>query len=198
MLAPMATPVARTCSTARRLMTGRLPGSPRQTGHVSVFGGASWTSVEQPQNIFDTVRSWTCISTPMTASKRVAARVAIALIVRDGASTAGEPGGGRRSADGSDETFDAYEGFSEILEARRIRGPDVALTRRPERPPRDHGDLLLEQQPLAELLARESGAGDARERVERAARLERGEPDPVESLDQHPSPAVVLADHASD
>ena len=36
--APIAAPVARTSSTARRFMTGRAPGRPRQTGQVWVFG----------------------------------------------------------------------------------------------------------------------------------------------------------------
>ena len=64
----MAMPVARTSSTARRLMTGSVPGRPRQTGQVREFGGASSMSVEQPQNIFEAVLSWTWISMPMTAS----------------------------------------------------------------------------------------------------------------------------------
>ncbi len=71
--APMARPVASTCSTARRLMTGSDPGSPRHTGHVSVLGAAPRTSVEQPQNIFEEVLSWTWISTPMTTSYLVVA-----------------------------------------------------------------------------------------------------------------------------
>ena len=33
-----------------------------------MFGGAPSYAVEQPQNIFETVRSWQCTSTPMTAS----------------------------------------------------------------------------------------------------------------------------------
>jgi len=40
-------------------MTGSAPGSPRQTGQVFEFGAAPLTSVEQLQNIFDAVRSWT-------------------------------------------------------------------------------------------------------------------------------------------
>ena len=38
--ASIASPVARTCSTARRLITGSVPGRPRQTGQTWVFGGA--------------------------------------------------------------------------------------------------------------------------------------------------------------
>ena len=67
-VAPMATPVARTCSTALRLMTGSVPGRPRQTGRRGVFGGASAYVFEQPQNIFEAVFSWQWTSIPMTAS----------------------------------------------------------------------------------------------------------------------------------
>ena len=67
-LASMARPVARTCSTARRLMTGSAPGRPRQTGQTCVFGAASSWAVEQAQNIFEAVRSWQWTSMPMTAS----------------------------------------------------------------------------------------------------------------------------------
>ena len=64
----MARPVARTSSTARLLMTGSAPGRPRQTGQTWVFGGAPSYAVEQPQNIFEAVRSWQWTSMPMTAS----------------------------------------------------------------------------------------------------------------------------------
>jgi hypothetical protein len=43
-------------STARRLMTGSVPGMPWQTGQVWVLGGAP-KAVEQPQNILVRVRS---------------------------------------------------------------------------------------------------------------------------------------------
>src|SRR5580692_7755942 len=52
---------------ARALATGKLPGSPRQTGHVRVFGGSPKDS-SQPQNIFVAVASCTWISRPMTGS----------------------------------------------------------------------------------------------------------------------------------
>ena len=64
----MATPAASTSRTASRLMTGIAPGSPRQTGQVCELGGAPSRSLEQPQNIFEAVRSCTWISMPMTAS----------------------------------------------------------------------------------------------------------------------------------
>ena len=67
-MASMARPVASTCRTAARLMTGRAPGRPRQTGQVRAFGAVSAASLEQPQNILEAVRSWTWISMPMTAS----------------------------------------------------------------------------------------------------------------------------------
>jgi hypothetical protein len=54
-------------SIAARLATGRLPGSPRHTGQVWVFGSAP-KSVGQPQNIFVAVPSSTCVSSPITGS----------------------------------------------------------------------------------------------------------------------------------
>src|SRR5437588_4359163 len=63
--------VRSTCSTAARFGTGRLPGSPRQTGQHWVFGGAP-NAVLQPQNILLAVKSSACTSMPITASYRVA------------------------------------------------------------------------------------------------------------------------------
>ena len=45
-------------STARLFNTGSVPGNPRQTGHVFVLGGSP-NCVEQLQNIFVLVKSWT-------------------------------------------------------------------------------------------------------------------------------------------
>src|SRR5262245_39657052 len=56
-------------SIAARLATGRLPGRPRQTGQICVFGSAP-KSVGQPQNILVRVPSSTCVSKPMTGSNR--------------------------------------------------------------------------------------------------------------------------------
>ena len=55
-------------SIAFRFGTGSAPGSPRHTGHTSVFGGAPNQRALQPQNIFDAVASSTCVSIPMTSS----------------------------------------------------------------------------------------------------------------------------------
>src|SRR5437763_13516480 len=52
---------------ASSLATGRTPGRPRQTGHTWVLGGAP-NSLTQPHHIFDLVLSWTCVSSPITAS----------------------------------------------------------------------------------------------------------------------------------
>ena len=54
-------------STARRFRTGSAPGSPRQTGQTWVFGAAPNAAL-QPQKIFDAVRSWAWISSPITGS----------------------------------------------------------------------------------------------------------------------------------
>ena len=53
--------------TAWAFATGRLPGRPRQTGQVCVFGGSPKDS-SQPQNIFVRVFSCTWISRPITGS----------------------------------------------------------------------------------------------------------------------------------
>jgi hypothetical protein len=45
-------------SIAALLMTGRAPGSPRQTGQVCVFGGALEYSAEQEQYILLLVKTW--------------------------------------------------------------------------------------------------------------------------------------------
>src|SRR5580658_2463049 len=54
-------------SSARPFNTGSAPGSPRQTGHTFVLGGAP-NPVAQPQKIFVRVLSWTCTSRPITGS----------------------------------------------------------------------------------------------------------------------------------
>lgn len=54
-------------STALRFSTGKAPGRPRHTGQTLVFGGLP-NRVEQEQKIFDTVKSWTCTSRPITGS----------------------------------------------------------------------------------------------------------------------------------
>ena len=66
-----AMPVSITSSTARRLITGSVPGMPRQIGQTRVFGSSCWPSgadVGQLQNIFDSVFSWAWTSMPMTVS----------------------------------------------------------------------------------------------------------------------------------
>ncbi len=59
-------------SIAVAFTTGRLPGSPRSTGVVSVFGAASWFSLfagfGASLNIFVLVESSTWISRPITGS----------------------------------------------------------------------------------------------------------------------------------
>src|SRR5262245_27353296 len=55
-------------STAAWLITGRVPGIPRQTGQTWVFGGASKQAALQPQNILLCVRTWACTSSPITGS----------------------------------------------------------------------------------------------------------------------------------
>ena len=61
-----------TDSTPLAFITGSAPGRPRQTGQTWVFGSAP-NSVGQPQNILVCVPSSTCVSRPMTGSKRAMA-----------------------------------------------------------------------------------------------------------------------------
>ena len=64
-------------STALRLMTGRTPGSAMQTGQTWVLGASLAYDAPQPQNIFRSVRSCTCTSSPMTVSYAVAGVVVV-------------------------------------------------------------------------------------------------------------------------
>ena len=63
-------------SIATSLGTGSEPGRPRQTGQTWVLGSAP-NVVGQPQNIFDTVPSSTCVSSPITGSYRLATSAAL-------------------------------------------------------------------------------------------------------------------------
>ena len=54
-------------STTFWFKTGNAPGIPRHTGQTLVFGGAP-NLLEQPQKIFESVRSWTWTSSPITGS----------------------------------------------------------------------------------------------------------------------------------
>ena len=59
-----------------------------------------------------------------------------------------------------------------MLVAGGERGTDVALAGRPEGAARDDRDLVLVEQPLAELLAAQAGAGNPRKGVETNHRLQ--------------------------
>jgi hypothetical protein len=67
-----ASPMRIVASIAARFATGSAPGRPRQTGQTWVLGSAP-KSVGQPQNILVLVPSSTCVSRPMTGSKRATA-----------------------------------------------------------------------------------------------------------------------------
>ncbi len=62
-----ASPIISPKCTASALVTGSVPGWPRQIGQVCVFGSSPNDSA-QPQNIFVRVLSWQWISRPMTGS----------------------------------------------------------------------------------------------------------------------------------
>ena len=66
-VAPTATPNAIARSTAPRLGTGSTPGSAMSTADACVLGPAP-KAVAAPENIFDTVDNWACVSSPMTVS----------------------------------------------------------------------------------------------------------------------------------
>src|SRR6059036_2356828 len=60
-------PVSAVSRSASSFATGSTPGKPRQTGQTLVLGGApNWFA--HPHHILDLVLSWTCVSSPITAS----------------------------------------------------------------------------------------------------------------------------------
>ena len=67
MVQPRASAARTARSTAPLFSTGSAPGRPRHTGQTCVFGFAPNAAL-QPQKIFDAVRSWAWISSPMTGS----------------------------------------------------------------------------------------------------------------------------------
>src|ERR1700723_746787 len=67
-------------STTLRFSTGKAPGRPRQTGQTLVLGGSP-KRVEQEQKIFDTVKSWTCTSKPITGSYLARAATEVSGVV---------------------------------------------------------------------------------------------------------------------
>ena len=71
---PSAIPIIKPKWIASAFVTGKLPGSARQTGQVCVLGGSPKLS-GQPQNILVFVASWTWISSPMTVSYSMALMV---------------------------------------------------------------------------------------------------------------------------
>ena len=64
---PSAMPIISPKCTASALVTGSVPGRPRQTGQVRVLGSSPKDS-SQPQNILVRVASCTWISSPITGS----------------------------------------------------------------------------------------------------------------------------------
>src|SRR5260370_2068214 len=61
--------VLREASTAALLITGRVPGRPRQLSHRLEFGGSASRPTAQPQNILLRVVGCTCTSMPITTSQ---------------------------------------------------------------------------------------------------------------------------------
>jgi hypothetical protein len=61
----VASPARMAYSTTFLFSTGKAPGNPRQTGQVWEFGSEP-NFVEQPQKIFELVRSWAWTSSPIT------------------------------------------------------------------------------------------------------------------------------------
>ena len=62
-----ASPKRTAYATASRFATGSTPGSAMSTAHACVLGAAP-NAVAAPENIFDFVESWACVSSPMTVS----------------------------------------------------------------------------------------------------------------------------------
>ena len=93
------------------------------------------------------------------------------------------------------EPPDPHQRLLELLVGGRVAHADVARARRPERAARDDRDPLLGRAG-ARRTRRWSSPVELipRERIERAARLERRQAQRVEAVDQQPAPAVVLGD----
>src|ERR1700676_1234143 len=66
-------------STARRFKPGKVPGSPRHTGHTLLLG-ASPNRFAHPQKILLFVSSCTCTSSPITGSYFASTSDAIAAV----------------------------------------------------------------------------------------------------------------------
>ncbi len=90
------------------------------------------------------------------------------------------------------EPADALERFFDLLVGGGVAGADVAGAAGPEGGARHHRHLLLPQQALGEVFVGEAGAADGGEGVEGALRLEAGEAQPVEPVDDEAAAAVVL------
>src|SRR5207247_532293 len=93
------------------------------------------------------------------------------------------------------EARDAFARLFDLLEARRVTGAHVPSSPLAEGAAGYRHDLLLEQEPLRELLVVHSRRRDVGEAIERAARLEAVEAEVVEALEHHFAAPVVLADH---
>src|SRR5213082_422882 len=98
-LQPKALPALMAISTAPRFNAGSAPGSPRQTAHTCVLAAAP-NCVEQPQKIFERVRSWAWTSRPITGSKSAIGISAALQHRRQGAL-----GGFRRSGETQERLF---------------------------------------------------------------------------------------------
>ena len=66
-------------STAVRLITGSVPGIPRQSGQTKVFGSASAYPAGHRQNILLAVFNWQCTSSPITGSYPLAEALAMVM-----------------------------------------------------------------------------------------------------------------------
>src|SRR5205823_14122260 len=150
MVQPNALPALIAISTAPRFSAGSAPGSPRQTGQTCVLGGAP-NCVEQPQKIFDRVRSWAWTSRPMTGSKS-ATGMSAALQRR------GQRGVGRLGGAGDAEQRLFVERSADQLQADgpfpRIETTGDGDARKPGQVGRDGVDVVqVHRERVVQLLA---------------------------------------------
>src|SRR2546428_9589419 len=115
---------------------------------------------------------------------------------REGRRTSATVGG--ESAAAPDEALDAIAGRADLLHRCRVARAQVPPATLAEGVARHDDDLLLFEQPLAEDVVRETGAGDVREAVERTARLEAVQAHRVEAAPHELPPLVVRLHHPLD
>ena len=96
------------------------------------------------------------------------------------------------------EAFESFERFSDRIFAGGVTGAQETAAAGTECAARDEGQTFFRQQFLTERFVVHSGDFDAWEGVEGAARLEARQAKAVETVDDQPTPPVILLTHEFD